>query len=272
MNEPIDLLFTLNEGYLHPLKVAFLSIHHNNPKTTFRLWLIHEQIPETNLQDLTSFVESLGHTLQAIQVDGSVWSSAPTVARYPKEMYFRLLAGEILPTTLTKVLYLDPDILVINSLTELWETPLDSFMFAACTHTGLVDVATPLNKVRLDLEHGYYNSGVLLMNLTMMRDKVHWADISASLEKYENHLILPDQDVLNYLYGKYILEVPEEQWNYDARMYASYFTRSLGKHDIHWVMKHTAILHFCGRPKPWDKKNDTRFTALYLSYSNLFDQ
>ncbi|KAF1295211.1 glycosyl transferase [Enterococcus sp. JM4C] len=272
MKEKIDLLFTLNEGYLQPLKVALLSIHHNNPHQTFRVWLIHESIPEQELGALSSFLIDLGHELQPVTVDGSIWTNAPTVARYPKEMYFRLLAGEILPTHLTKVLYLDPDILVINSLTELWETPIDDAMFAAARHTGLLDVSTPLNKVRLDLEHGYYNSGVLLMNLTMMREKVRWEDISATIEKYDAQLFLPDQDILNYLYGKYTVEVPEERWNYDARMYTSYLARSLRKHDIHWVMEHTSILHFCGRPKPWDPRNDTRFTALYLSYSNLLNQ
>ncbi|MGY3703009.1 hypothetical protein BW731_04120 [Vagococcus martis] len=35
-------------------------------------------------------------------------------------MYYRLLCGDILPKTIKRVLYLDPDILVLNSLEELW--------------------------------------------------------------------------------------------------------------------------------------------------------
>ena len=205
-------------------------------------------------------------------MDGSNWASAPTVARYPKEMYFRLLAGEILPKEVTKVLYLDPDILVINSLSDLWKLKLEQHLLAAATHTGLLDVATPINKVRLDLDHEYYNSGVMLLNLTQARQKVQWADISRVIEKYAHFLVLPDQDILNYLYGKYALTIPEERWNYDARMYGKYFTRSLSKHDLHWVMANTSILHFCGKPKPWDKKHDNRFTALYLSYQKRVAQ
>lgn len=45
--------------------------------------------------------------------------------QYPKEMYYRLLAAQILPAELDKVLYLDPDILVINSLRPLWELGLE---------------------------------------------------------------------------------------------------------------------------------------------------
>lgn len=268
MNQKIDLLFTLDEGYLAPLKVALLSIHDNNPRQDFRVWLVHERISEESITTLEAFCHALGFELQVIKVDGSNWASAPTVARYPKEMYFRLLAGEILPEDITKVLYLDPDILVINSLGDLWNLELDQHLLAAATHTGLLDVSTPINKVRLDLDHEYYNSGVMLLNLTQARKKVQWADISRVIEKYAHFLVLPDQDILNYLYGKYALTIPEERWNYDARMYAKYFTRSLSKHDLHWVMANTSILHFCGKPKPWDKKNDNRFTALYLSYQN----
>nr|WP_243005008.1 glycosyltransferase [Hungatella effluvii] len=36
-------------------------------------------------------------------------------------MYYRLLAPHLLPEPLEKILYLDPDILVINPLRSLWE-------------------------------------------------------------------------------------------------------------------------------------------------------
>lgn len=271
MTNQIELLFTLDEGYLKPLKVALFSIQLNNPKQAFRVWLVHERISATSLANIQAFCDHLGFAFCPIKVDGSQWESAPTVARYPKEMYFRLLAGEILPKELTKVLYLDPDILVINSLQELWETDVTDYLLAACTHAGLLDLATPLNKVRLDLDHVYYNSGVMLLNLEQARAKIKWEDISQVIEKHAAYLVLPDQDILNYLYGKYALLVDEEKWNYDARMYAKYLARSLNKRDIHWVMKHTAILHFCGKPKPWSKKHDNRFTPLYLSYQNMVE-
>lgn len=271
MDEPIELLFTLDEGYLKPFKTALFSIHINNLNQKFRVWLINESISEKNLAALHDFCDYLGFTLRDVKVDGSNWKSAPTVDRYPKEMYFRLLAGEILPKEITKVLYLDPDILVINSLTELWVKDLKGHLLAASIHKGLLDVSTPLNKVRLDLDHGYYNSGVMLLDLDQARSRIKWDDISRVIQKYANYLILPDQDILNYLYGKYAVLIPEEKWNYDARMYGKYFTRSLSKYDIHWVMQHTVILHFCGKPKPWDKNHDNHFTALYATYQNMVD-
>ena len=51
-------------------------------------------------------------------------------------MYYRLLAAQFLPDHLHRILYLDPDILVINSLRPLWETDLKGNLFAAAAHTG----------------------------------------------------------------------------------------------------------------------------------------
>lgn len=269
MEQPIDLLFTLDEGYLEPMQVALTSIYSHHENQAFRIWVIHETIRKEKQVRLHALVEKFGWQLQFLKVDGAIFEDAPTVERYPREMYFRLLAGQILPAHLTKVLYLDPDILVINSLNALWETDLEDYLLAAATHKRMIDFSTKFNQIRLDTDHGYYNSGILLLNLVKARELVLWPDIQRMIEKYHNLLMLPDQDVLNHLYGKYALEIPEEIWNYDARLYTSYLTRSLGEYNSHWITKNTAILHFCGKPKPWDEKNDTRFTALYLDYQKL---
>lgn len=271
MSETLELLFTLDEGYIPPLKVALKSIYENNVKENFRIWLVHEHISKEKLMEVQALTDSFHWEFQNVQVDGSRFSDAPTQERYPKEMYFRLLAGEILPQELKKVLYLDPDILVINPLRPLWEKEISDYLLTASTHIGVVDVTTAVNNLRLDTDHGYYNSGIMLMNLTKAREIIKWEDILKTLEKYGHYLMLPDQDILNHLYGKYILEVPDEIWNYDARNYGTYFIRSLGKMDIQWVMKNTSILHFNGKPKPWSPKHDNRFTALYLNYQNLLE-
>ncbi|MBG9983095.1 glycosyltransferase family 8 protein [Aerococcaceae bacterium DSM 111020] len=265
----IELLFTLDDGYVEPLKVALLSIYLNNQEDSFRIWLIHQSLSKQTIQKINHMCDQFNFEFNAIKIEGSQWGNAPTEKRYPKEMYFRLLAGDYLPAFLKKVLYIDPDTLIINTLRPLWEKDLEGKMLAAASHVGLVDVTTPLNKLRLDLDHPYYNSGVLLIDLELARHNIHWQDISDILDKYGKFALLPDQDVLNYLYGDDILWIPEEYWNYDARFYHSYYARSKGEYDIHWVMKNTSILHFCGQPKPWNEKHSNRFTPLYLTYQNM---
>jgi len=79
--------------------------------------------------------------LHPIHVDGSLFSSATANSRYPQEMYYRLLAPHLLPGTLGRVLYLDPDTMVINPLRPLWNLEMQGFLFAAAAHTGKTEIA-----------------------------------------------------------------------------------------------------------------------------------
>ena len=47
---------------------------------------------------------------------------------------------------------------------------------------------------------------------------------------------MPDQDVLNGLYGGQILGVDDSLWNYDARRFDRYLLLSQGERDMDWVM------------------------------------
>lgn len=92
------------------------------------------------------------------------------------------------------------------------------------------------------------------------------------MEAHKKELVLPDQDVLNALYGDRILPLDDAIWNYDARHYKSYHLASSGQHDTKWVIQNTAILHFCGKAKPWKPGYFYRFGALYLHYAHRASQ
>ena len=85
------------------------------------------------------------------------------------------------------------------------------------------------------------------MNLPLQRKEINEDDIFDFVEKYRNRLILPDQDVLNYLYSKNIKKLNEVKYNYDARYYRYYRLISNGKVDMDYVMRNTVILHFAVR-------------------------
>lgn len=271
-NEPIVLLATLNERYLPQLRVLLTSIWLNNPGEPFQLYLIHRGISREKLDALTAQCARLEIALHSMTVNPALFANAPTTGQYPQEMYYRLLAGQLLPRQLTRVLYLDPDILVINALRPLWETELNGMLFAAAAHTGKTEIANDVNRIRLGTEHKYYNSGVLLINLEACRREIQPEQVFQYAEQHAKELLLPDQDILNVLYGARTLELDDYIWNYDARKYSNYRLRSAGKADVDWVMDHTAILHFCGRSKPWKPVYTHRFGLLYKHYIRLADR
>ncbi|MED3661260.1 glycosyltransferase family 8 protein [Ureibacillus sp. FSL K6-8385] len=265
----MNILVTVDSNYLHPLTVMLKSLFMNNPNEQFSIYLVQSSIPDQQLELLDAFISGEGHEFHNIPIDDQLFSDAPTLMHYTKTMYYRLLAHKFLPQHLDRILYLDPDILVINRIRELYELDLEGYLFAAADHRTMP--IKEINKIRFnpfDLE-AYYNSGVLLMNLPLLRETIDEKEIFDFVEKYHSKLIMPDQDIMNALYSKKIKGIDEVKYNYDARYYNIYKLKSSGLFDMDYVMNHTVILHFCGKKKPWKKNYSGKFHSLYKHYEKI---
>lgn len=268
-SDKINLLVTFDKNYIRPFEVMLKSLVTTNAKEMFHVWLLHSEIPIENLQELNEFCSEQRVTLTPIQVDRKIFKYAPISKQYPQEMYYRLLAPLLLPESIEKVLYIDPDILVINSIRPLWEIDLGDNTFAAASHSGVFDLMSDVNRVRLGQEHDYYNSGVILIDLIKARKLVKAEEIFDYVKTHAAELVLPDQDVFNFLYGDDTLQIDDTIWNFDPRYFTAYRLRSNGQCDMDWLMQNTVFLHFCGKKKPWKASYSNRFASLYKHYMNL---
>ena len=269
----MNILVTLDRNYLHPLRVMLGSLYLSNPGETFDVYLVGDGLTAEDLSALEALCAPHG-ALHPVEVPEDLFVGAPVVRYYSRAMYYRLLAAQLLPPTLDRVLYLDPDILVIGRVRPLYDTDLQGTLMAASIHRGLTDLSSRVNRLRLDTPEaeGYFNSGVLVMDLAAMRRRMDPGEIFDYARDHADVLILPDQDILNGLYGSELFPVDETLWNYDARRFDSYRLMSQGEKDMDWVVRHTAILHFCGKNKPWRKSYRGRFSALYKYIQRLLGE
>jgi len=270
--DTISILVSFDKNYTGPFRTMLTSLALNNPSERFRVFLMHSSIPDSSLAALSEACARLGADFTPLQVRRDFFEAAPVSKRYPQEMYYRLLAPNVLPLELKRVLYLDPDLLIINSLRPLWELELGRCAFAAACHAVTADLVSDVNRYRLDMEHAYYNTGVVLMDLEKARQIVKPEDIFAYVRQNTAKLLLPDQDVFNGLYGKHTRQLDERIWNYDARHFYPYQLKSEGVCNMDWVMRNTAVLHFCGKKKPWHASYSHRFGVLYKHYQNLSER
>jgi len=245
----INILVTLNENYIPYLNVMLTSLVFQNQGCRFDVYLLHSSIKASALSETKKILEGYGRLIP-VQAKDIGLENAPITARYPKEMYYRIFAARYLPETLDRVLYLDPDIIVNGSVKELYDLSMEGNYFAAATHNG--SFMHKVNEVRLDMEPEslYINSGVMLMNLKLLREEQDYAEVFAFIEKRRNLLILPDQDIISGLYGNRILELDTFRYNMTETLYQLHtpLDREL---NLDWVRRHSVIIHYCGRNKPW---------------------
>ncbi len=209
---PIYLLTTLDQNYLPQLQILLTSFAINNPGESVALYLLHSGIPAEAFAGVQEQCAGYGYPFYPIYVEDGLFQNAPVTRQYPKEMYYRLLAPHLLPAQLRRVLYLDPDTLIINPIRPLWETDMQGNLFAAAAHTGKAGLVNGVNQLRLGTEREYYNSGVLLMDLDAGRQEIRPARLFQYVEQHRKELVLPDQDVLNALYSQRILPLEDVLW------------------------------------------------------------
>ena len=260
-SQKINLLVTLDANYIPHLNVMLSSTLHSNPNVFFDVYLLHSSL---NKRDTISTQKVLGNSgkLIMINADEVGLEDAPTTARYPKEIYYRIFAAKYLPATLDRVLYLDPDLIVNGSLKELYTLPMDEYYFAAASHTG--PIMRKMNELRLDMDDDspYINSGVMLMNLKLLREEQDYSEVFRFIEKRKNFLILPDQDIISSLYGSKIYALDTYRYNMTERLFRLHapFEKNL---DLEWIRKHSVIIHYCGRNKPWKENYSGSLDVFY---------
>ena len=220
----MNLLFCVDENYSYRMLVTLFSVLQNTKQENISLYVIQAE-KLSNEHIIADFCEKYKINYHSIVV-GDLFLGSPTTDRYPESVYYRLLAHNFLPDKLDKILYLDADILVINEIFDLYKIDLKEYYYAASVHTNPVTpITNPINEIRLGTKgvEGYYNSGMLLMNLSVLRENVKKKDINDYIKENRNVIIYPDQDVLNGLYGHKILHIPDSIYNYDTRFDPAYF-------------------------------------------------
>jgi lipopolysaccharide biosynthesis glycosyltransferase len=258
-----SILVTVNPRYIDPLCVMFASLRNVHPADRFDVYCLHKSLTEPHFETMRNAVPSPLWRFASILVDDRMFAHAPTSKRYPLEIYYRLFASELLPSTLDRVLYLDPDIVCLHSIAGLYDLPFRDSLFIGATHA--FPVLQKFNEIRLNMMPGtpYLNTGVLLMNLNGLRKEVNAESVVTYLDKHRFKLMLPDQDILAGLFGGRLREVDALTYNLSDRYLRQYNHKTPLKIDLEWVRNNTVFVHYCGRNKPWRKGYAGILSPLY---------
>lgn len=263
-----NLLFCVNQKMLGLMSACLKSLLRSGGYGYYDVFVLHSDLEESIQRAMErDFQERV--TFHFLQVPEELFVDFPETARYPRQIYYRLAAPLLLPRELDRILYLDVDVVVINSLRPFYEVDFESSYFVGCTHTR--EFLTKLNQARLqsDKAVAYINTGVLLMNLNVLRQVIRLEEISAYVREHEKALILPDQDILTALYGDKIKLADSLRYNLSDRVLNFYNgSHPKEKRDVNWVRRNTAIIHYCGRNKPW---NEGYTGTLGVFYRELMD-
>jgi len=267
----INILICADHGFVMPCGVALKSICANNQDNQVCVYLItDETFTEEDKQDITDIVKSYRNDnelsiLLATDDLMSAWSWHKN-CYYPKQVFYRLLATDLLPEYVERILYVDCDVIVRKSLDELWQIDLSDSPLAACT-----DASERGYRLGFTNDDEYYNSGVMLMNIAFWRQYNCKDVLFEYIDAHPGEFRLPDQDPLNIIFKttKTHLDI-----KYNLQPIALYkdkyieFNWHKCENELRNAQTNPSIIHFAGC-RPWEKGCTHPYKEEWYKYQRL---
>lgn len=139
-----------------------------HPDTEIRFHVLDAGISEANRAAVAANLRG-GGNIRFIDVNPEDFAGFPLNIRHISiTTYARLKLGEYIADC-DKVLYLDIDVLVRDSLTPLWDTDLGDNWLGACIDLFVERQEGYKQKIGMADGEYYFNAGVLLINLKKWR-------------------------------------------------------------------------------------------------------
>lgn len=254
--ERIDIVACLDSGFVMPTGVMICSVCENNPDTEIVFHLVaDESVTEKDKEDLSGTVaaytgkEVAFYDIEAQRVD-NFGEKGEKTHRITWATYYRLFIAEILPNSIHKVLYLDGDTIVRHSLLSLWQHDLSGVPLAAILDSSAHD-RSYYERLEYPYSYGYFNSGVMLINLDFWREHAVTKLFEDSINQIKTRLTYHDQDILNLAFydNKKLINL---KYNFTS----GYLRTGVKLHelinnkDFYEAVSNPAIIHYTGG-KPW---------------------
>jgi lipopolysaccharide biosynthesis glycosyltransferase len=260
MKEKIHIAVCLDKCFVMPTGVMMISVCENNLETDIVFHVIlDDNMKKEDWQDLEDIVNSYsGKSVVFYNANEKIFKVSLSVSKHfqhiTKATYFRLFLPELLPQDLDKVLYLDGDLIVRHSILPLWNMDLGNKAIAAACD-GSSGCIGFYNRLKYPYDLGYFNAGVLLVNLKYWREHHVLKDFESYMKKHADCIKYNDQDVLNVIFCDKKILIPIK---YNLQ---SIF---LKKEDVlydYWKLEKEVlearidpcIVHFTTTNKPWKK-------------------
>lgn len=274
MNE-IQILCCLDDGYAMQYGVMLTSLFETNPNSSFHIWILSFGMSKDNESRFLNFKKRYEFVcVSIIYANASDYNFCPLHEgeKYTRTGYLPLFASNLLPDSVSKILYLDGDLLINCDISELWNTNIEKHALAA-----VIDLDATPQQERLKTKSQYFNSGVLLLNLDYARKNrlvPQYINRLVYLDNHRNEFVLHDQDVFNYVCDGQTTSLPIEYNLQMPWLLNDYNFSQISRDEILDIInKNNFILHFCYKTfKPWDTHYiNPPYTKLWRDYLKRSD-
>jgi lipopolysaccharide biosynthesis glycosyltransferase len=265
----VHLLFCTDAVYLQHVAVCLTSLLVNNPELFFDIVIVRratETLDEPKLR--RSLAPFPNHSLLFRVFTTPVGRVLPLNPRahYTIDTWTRLWVEEFFPPDVDRVLYLDGDTVVTGDISPLWNVDLGGALLGTVDIPGSQRGVTHLE---MRAEDGYFNAGVLLIDLKQWRETKAVDTVLGYVDAYPERMTRDvDQEALNACFHARRKRL-DFKWNVVWSFFRQPEALPLAREEVEAICREARIIHFNGHPKPWSYFCDHPRKTEYEKYLRM---
>lgn len=269
--QSVDVVFAIDRNYAEPVITVGRSIRDNlSPQAEAHFHVIDSGLDGPSRRAVGSGLGRYGE-VEIYDVAQHAQLPQEQIKHWTSAALGRFHVGQVLSPEVDRAIYLDADVLVLGDLTELLAADLRGNVVGASINEVGGDRSWALGETAVYSDHGakppgYFNSGVLLLDMQRWRAQDVTGQVIGIYQRYGDQLRTHDQDVLNIVFSGAWTPIPE-RWN---KLVEHSVHGRFGNGRLDYLTRPDGIVHFIGGVKPWhpDFPPNT-LKQLYQDYASM---
>lgn len=252
----MNIVLITDDNYVLPTGTTIASVLSSNPNEFFTFYIVTKGLSCEQISVLESFVKPYKENavLQIVPLPEELFTDFPirTEDHVSVATYYRIYFPKLIPEDEDKILFLDGDILCVDSIRSFYDTNLAGYS-CLVTHDERNDEPDNYIRLKYPKERGYFCAGVMLINLDWWRQNNVTQKCLDFIKTEPEACLWHDQDALNHVLNGTV-KWADFRYNF---MQGYYFDKkslvmdSKYYADIDSARLNPCLLHFSSAYKPW---------------------
>ena len=274
----MNVVYFCSDFFAEICGVSIESLFENNKDiNSITCYVVEKNISEVNKKRLVSIAKEKERKIIFIKMPDQK-DVFPEVNINLGNAYARMAIGELLPKDVDRILMLDCDTLVLDSLKNMYETYFDENEYVAGVY-DCVGEAYQRKVLKAPDDMKYCNAGMFLVDLTKWRDKgIKEQILNAFGDSSCSKFFFLEQDILNKVFYshlkllglRYNIITSLNFFRYDEVIYMKHPTKFYSEKEFYEARKNPAIIHgatcFYIKKRMWVQGSDHPHAKTYIEY------
>lgn len=259
-NNNIHIALAFDNNYVVHIYAMLTSIFCNNKSNDIIFHTIATGISDEEKLNLRTYIRDnnckiIFYNITEDFVKAQV--EIPADSYFTHATFYRLFFPQLIDPDIKRLLYIDPDTIVIKDLKELYTMDIGNSIIGAVVDSGMgIREELGINKAG-----SYFNAGVMVISISNWIEENVSENVLTFVRNNPQKVPYLDQDALNAtLINKWFrLENKYNLTQFDVKLQVP--TKEL--------LKDTVIIHYTSSRKPWNFLTRNKLRYLYHYYLKL---